>query len=143
MDIIETKIDKNSEEYRQKFDSMKALVEDLRQELKKAAEDRSQKALDREKSSGKLPAMKKLELLLDKNTPFLEIAPLAAKDMYDGRIYRAGLLAGIGMVEGKECMISINDATIKGRFHVSLVCQKNAAPADHLNGKQAAGHQPD
>jgi len=124
MDIIETKIDKNSDEYRKKFESMQALVADLRQELKKAAEDRSQKALDREKSSGKLPAMKKLELLLDKNTPFLEISPLAAKDMYDGRIYRAGLLAGIGMVEGKECLISINDATIKGGSMYPLSVKK-------------------
>ena len=124
MDIIETKIDKQSDEYRKNFESMQALVADLRQELKKAAEDRSQKALDREKSSGKLPAMKKLELLLDKNTPFLEIAPLAAKDMYDGRIYRAGILAGIGMVEGKECMISINDATIKGGSMYPLSVKK-------------------
>ena len=124
MDIIETKIDKNSDEYRKKFESMQALVADLRQELKKAADDRSQKALDREKSSGKLPAMKKLELLLDKNTPFLEISPLAAKDMYDGKIHRAGLLAGIGMVEGKECMISINDATIKGGSMYPLSVKK-------------------
>ncbi|MBW2610977.1 MAG: methylcrotonoyl-CoA carboxylase [Deltaproteobacteria bacterium] len=142
MDIIETKIDKNSDEYQKKFESMQALVADLRQELKKAAEDRSQKALDREKSSGKLPAMKKLELLLDKNTPFLEIAPLAAKDMYDGRIYRAGLLAGIGMVAGKECMISINDATIKGGsmyplsvkkgIRLQSICMENRLPAINL-----------
>ena len=114
MDIIETKIDKNSETYRKNMESMQALSADLRQALKIAAGDRSQKALDREKNSGKLSALKKLELLLDKNTPFLEIAPLAAKDMYGGKIHRAGLLAGIGVVEGKECAISINDATIKG-----------------------------
>jgi acetyl-CoA carboxylase carboxyltransferase component len=114
MDIIETKIDKKSEAYRKNVESMQALSADLRQALNIAAKDRSQKALDREKNSGKLPALKKLELLLDKNTPFLEIAPLAAKDMYGGKIHRAGLLAGIGVVEGKECAISINDATIKG-----------------------------
>jgi acetyl-CoA carboxylase carboxyltransferase component len=142
MDIIETKIDKNSDEYRKKFESMRALVADLRQELKKAAEDRSQKSLEREKNSGKLPAMKKLELLLDKNTPFLEIGPLAAKGMYDGRIYRAGLLAGIGMVEGKECMISINDATIKGgsmypmsvkkTLRLQTISMENRLPAINL-----------
>ena len=114
MDVIETKIDKNSETYRKNLESMGALSADLRKAFKMAAEDRSQKALDREKKSGKLPALKKLELLLDKNTPFLEIAPLAAKDMYGGKIHRAGLLTGIGVVEGKECAISINDATIKG-----------------------------
>lgn len=114
MDVIETKIDKNSETYRNNLESMGALSADLRKALNMAAEDRSSKALDREKNSGKLPALKKLELLLDKHTPFLEIAPLAAKDMYGGKIHRAGLLTGIGVVEGKECAISINDATIKG-----------------------------
>ena len=55
-----------------------------------------------------------MELLLDKNTPFLEIAPLAARGMYDGKVHKAGLITGIGVVEGREVMISINDATIKG-----------------------------
>ncbi|MCP4753854.1 MAG: methylcrotonoyl-CoA carboxylase [Proteobacteria bacterium] len=114
MDIIETKIDKSSDQYKKNYGDMELLVEDLNAELKTAAEDRSQKALERERESGKLPAMKKLELLLDKNTPFLEISPLAAKGMYDGKIHRAGYLSGIGVVEGKEVLITINDATIKG-----------------------------
>ncbi len=114
MDVIETKIDKNSDTYKKNFEEMSALVADLKSELKRAAEERSPKAIEREKESGKIPAQKKLELLLDKNTPFLEISPLAAKDMYDGKIHRAGYLSGIGIVEGKEVCISINDATIKG-----------------------------
>ncbi|MBU3915858.1 methylcrotonoyl-CoA carboxylase [bacterium] len=114
MDVIETKIDKNSDTYKRNFEKMTALVEDLKSELKKAAEDRSPKAIERELQSGKIPAQKKLELLIDKNTPFLEISALAAKDMYDKKIHRAGYLAGIGIVEGREVCISINDATIKG-----------------------------
>ncbi len=114
MDIIETKVNINSEEYRKNFQEMTDLVEDLEKELDRAANERNEKALKRHKESGKLPAQKKLELLIDKNTPFLEIAPLAAMGMYDGKIHKAGLLAGIGVVEGKQCVISINDATIKG-----------------------------
>ncbi|MFH2133089.1 MAG: carboxyl transferase domain-containing protein, partial [bacterium] len=62
--------------------------------------------------------------LLDKNTPFLEISPLTARGMYDGKIHRAGLLAGIGMVEGKEALITINDATIKGGSAYPLSVKK-------------------
>ena len=114
MDIIETKIDVNSEQYQKNYQEMTALALDLEKELDKAANDRSSKALKRHEESGKLPAQKKLDLLLDKNTPFLEIAPLAAMGLYDAKIHKAGLLAGIGVIEGKECMISISDATIKG-----------------------------
>ncbi|MBC2716728.1 MAG: methylcrotonoyl-CoA carboxylase [Desulfobacteraceae bacterium] len=114
MEVIESKIDINSEEYQKNFKDMSALVEDLNKELDIAMNQRSQKALDRQKESEKIPAKKKLELLLDKNTPFLEIAPLAARGMYDGKIHKAGLVMGIGVIEGRECMIGINDATIKG-----------------------------
>lgn len=114
MDQIESKIDVSSEEYGDNYSQMRELVEGLENELKRSLYERSEKALKRQKESGKIPAEKKLELLLDRNTPFLEIAPLAAKDMYDGKIHKAGTLLGIGVVGGKECVISINDATIKG-----------------------------
>ncbi|MCG8633844.1 MAG: methylcrotonoyl-CoA carboxylase, partial [Desulfobacterales bacterium] len=114
MDVIETRIDLNSESYKTNYKEMTALVEDLNQELDIAMTQRSPKAIARHEESGKIPAEKKLELLLDRNTPFLEIAPLAAKGLYDGKIHKAGLICGIGMVSGKECMITMNDATIKG-----------------------------
>ena len=114
MDVIETKVDPNSDEYRQNREAMEARVEKLGTELKRAKEDRSQKAMDRLAESGKLPVARKLELLLDRNTPFLEIAPLAAWGMYDGRIHGAGIVAGIGVVEGREVIVHANDATIKG-----------------------------
>jgi acetyl-CoA carboxylase carboxyltransferase component len=93
---------------------MESHVERLRAELKRARQERSSKSLDRLTQSGKLSAERKLELLLDRNTPFLEIAPLAGWGMYDGKIHGAGIVAGIGIVEGKEVLVHINDATIKG-----------------------------
>ncbi len=114
MDVIESKIDINSEEYQKNYSEITALVEDLNKEKDRSMNERSEKALKRQDDSGKLPAKKKLELLLDKNTPFLEIAPLAAKGMYDGKIHKAGVIVGIGIVEKRECVISISDATIKG-----------------------------
>ncbi|MCP4746015.1 MAG: methylcrotonoyl-CoA carboxylase [Desulfobacteraceae bacterium] len=114
MDVIESKVNVNSESYKKNYEDMTELVSNLKREMETAANERSAKAIARHKESGKLPARKKLELLLDRNTPFLEIAPLAGLGMYDGNNHGAGLLAGIGMVQGKEVLISINDATIKG-----------------------------
>ncbi|MEA1969482.1 MAG: carboxyl transferase domain-containing protein [Thermodesulfobacteriota bacterium] len=125
MDRIESRIDLDSEEYKKNYREMRALVKDLDRELDRSLNERSPKALARQKESGKLSAAKKLELLLDKNTPFLEIAPLAAKDMYDSKIHKAGLLTGIGIVQGKECIISINDATIKGGSIYPMAVKKS------------------
>lgn len=114
MNVIQSKIDPNSEEYKNNYRAMEELVSDLKNELRRAREERNPKAIKRHEETGKLPITKKLELLLDRNTPFLEIAPLAARGMYDGKIHGAGLLIGIGMVSGKEVMVCMNDATIKG-----------------------------
>jgi len=139
MYVIESKINTKSDEYKKNYDAMEELVLDLKKEMKRSIEERSQKSLTRLKESGKLPAMKKLELLLDRNSPFLEIAPLAAKDMYDGKVHKAGLLAGIGIVEGKEVLITINDATIKGGsiypmgvkkgLRCQTICMENRLPS--------------
>jgi len=125
MDVIETRIDTRSDEYRQNFEAMERLVEDLNRELKRAREDRSQKSLDRLVESGKLSVDRKLELLLDRNTPFLEIGALAAKGMYDGKIHAAGIVTGIGVVSGREVMVGINDATIKGGAAYPMSAKKS------------------
>jgi acetyl-CoA carboxylase carboxyltransferase component len=114
MDVIETRIDTQSDEFRRNFGAMETLAAELKEELRKARDDRSEKARSRLASQGKMPIREKLDLLLDRNTPFLEIAPLAARDMYDGKIHGAGLVNGIGIIHGKEVFVSGNDAMIKG-----------------------------
>lgn len=114
MEVIETRIDTSSEDYKENYDTMKALVEDLENKLETAINERSDKARARLKEQNKLPVRKRLELLLDRNTPFLEIAPLAAKDMYDKKVHGAGIVTGIGVVEGREVIIHANDSMIKG-----------------------------
>ena len=114
MPIIETRIDTKSEAYQKNFQRMAGLVSDLRNELQIAREERSEKSLARLAQQNKLSVTQRLELLLDRNTPFLEIAPLAAKGMYDKKVHGAGLVAGIGRVCGHEVMVHINDPTIKG-----------------------------
>ena len=114
MEVIETRVDTSSEEYKENYQAMKALVEDLRKELEIAKSDRSEKARSRLTEQGKIPVRKRLEILFDRNTPFLEIAPLAAKGMYDKKIHGAGIITGIGIVEGREVIVHANDSMIKG-----------------------------
>lgn len=114
MEVIETRIDTNSEEYKTNFEAMTQMVAELKAELTKARDDRSEKALKRNAELGKLPVQQRLELLLDRNTPWLEIAPLAARNMYDGKVHGAGTRAGIGVVQGREVLVHANDPMIKG-----------------------------
>jgi len=114
MQVIETKIDPSSHDYLDNYRAMEAMVKDLRKELETAKNDRSEKARARLAEQNKLPVRERLDLLLDRNTPFLEIAPLAARGMYDKKVHGAGIVTGIGMVEGREVLVHANDAMIKG-----------------------------
>jgi len=114
MEVIETRISTASDEYKANYEHMERLVAELKAEMKKAREDRSEKALHRNAELGKLPVRKRLDLLLDRNTPWLEIAPLAAKGLYDGKVHGAGSHAGIGLVQGREVLVFANDPMIKG-----------------------------
>ena len=124
MHPIESQIDTQSDAYRENYDTMAALVEELNTEMDKALNQRSEKSLNRLAENGKLPTPKKLDLLLDPNSPFLEIGPLTAKDMYDGKIHKAGIVIGIGMVAGKEVLVSANDPTIKGGSSYPMTVKK-------------------
>ncbi|HOJ13553.1 MAG TPA: methylcrotonoyl-CoA carboxylase, partial [Deltaproteobacteria bacterium] len=85
--MIETKIDTGSEEYRKNYEAMERLVADLKDELHKARFERPAKDIERVKSQGKMLVRDKLDLLLDRDSPFLEIAPLAARGLYDGKVH--------------------------------------------------------
>lgn len=69
---------------------------------------------ERHKARGKLPARQRISLLLDPETPFLEVGQLAASGLYDDAVPSAGIVTGIGMIAGRPCMIMANDATVKG-----------------------------
>src|SRR5689334_4286558 len=95
-------------------DAHVVLVDELRTKLAEVALGGPEKARDRHVSRGKLLPRDRVDGLLDTGSPFLDIAPLAADGMYDGDCPGAGLIAGIGRVSGRECMIVANDATVKG-----------------------------
>ncbi|BBZ08505.1 acetyl-CoA carboxylase subunit beta [Mycolicibacterium doricum] len=109
-----------------------ALVEGLRTKLAGAALGGSAKARERHVGRGKLLPRDRVDGLLDPGSPFLEIAPLAADGMYDDDCPGAGLIAGIGRISGRECMVVANDATVKGGTYYPVTVKK------HLRAQEIA-----
>ena len=109
-----------------------ALVEQLRTKLATAALGGPQRARDRHVGRGKLLPRDRVDGLLDPGSPFLELAALAADGMYDDECPGAGMIAGIGRVAGRECMIVANDATVKGGTYYPVTVKK------HLRAQEIA-----
>nr|WP_306887202.1 carboxyl transferase domain-containing protein [Amorphus orientalis] len=112
---------------------MQALVDDLRSKRAEAALGGPERARERHLGRGKLLPRERVMRLLDPGIPFLELSPLAAHGMYEDAIHGAGLITGIGRVEGRECMIVCNDATIKGGTYYPMTVKK------HLRAQEIAG----
>ncbi len=108
------------------------LVDELNLRRRAAAEGGSAKARDRHVARGKLLARERVSGLVDPGSPFLEIGALAAFDMYEGDVHGAGLVAGIGLVEGREVMVIANDPTIKGGAYYPMTVKK------HLRAQEIA-----
>ncbi|MGD9545702.1 MAG: carboxyl transferase domain-containing protein, partial [Methylocystis sp.] len=105
-------------------------------ELKRIAADLrmggGELARERHLARGKMLARQRIDALIDPLSPFLEVAPFAAHGMYDGRVAAAGVVAGVGRVRGRECMIVANDATVKGGVYFPLTVKK------HLRAQEIA-----
>src|SRR5438270_3267677 len=99
---------------------MRALVDELEHRRAEAALGGPARARERHRERGKLLPRDRVMRLIDPGSPFLELSPLAAYRMYDDAINGAGLITGIGRVEGRECMIVCNDSTIKGGTYYPL-----------------------
>ena len=118
-------IDTQSEEFVSNRAAYVALMEDYRQKLKAVINGGDSKAREKHLSRGKLLVRDRIELLLDKNTPFLELSPLAAYNQYDNKFPSAGIVTGIGVVQGRECIIIANDATVKGGTYNQSTIKKH------------------
>jgi 3-methylcrotonyl-CoA carboxylase beta subunit len=111
---------------------MAALVEDLRAKAREVAEGGGAAAREKHVARGKLLPRERVDRLLDPGTPFLEVGQLAALGMYDGQAPAAGLIAGVGRVQGLECMVVANDATVKGGTYFPMTVKK------HLRAQEIA-----
>ena len=110
-----------------------ALVEELRERLELVRKGGSQEARRRHAEQGKLPVRERIAGLLDPDSPFLELGPLAAWDLYDSDVACAGLITGIGQVHGRPVMVIANDPTVKGGTYYPITVKK------HLRAQSIAG----
>ena len=129
---IESKLNPRDPQFQANAQAMQALVDDLREQLRRAAVGGGEAARERHLSRGKLLPRDRVDMLLDPGTPFLECSPLAAHGMYGGDAPCAGLITGIGRVSGVECMVVCNDATVKGGTYYPITVKK------HLRAQEIA-----
>ncbi len=121
-----------SPEFQANAARMRALVDELRQATSRAALGGSESARAKHVARGKLLARDRIQLLLDPGAPFLELSPLAANGMYGDEVPGAGLVTGIGVVSGRECVVVANDATVKGGTYYPMTVKK------HLRAQRVA-----
>jgi 3-methylcrotonyl-CoA carboxylase beta subunit len=132
MSALTSQLDPRSQEFIDNAGYHRALVAELDRRLARAAEGGGEKARGKHTERGKLLARDRITALLDPGSPFLEIAPLAAEDMYDGAAPAAGMVAGIGRVQGLEVVVVANDATVKGGTYFPMTVKK------HLRAQEIA-----
>jgi len=132
VNVLETQIQPRSAEFRANAEAMRALVEDLRARARRVAEGGGTAAREKHAARGKLLPRERVDRLLDPGTPFLEVGQLAALGMYEDQAPAAGLITGIGRIEGQECMVVANDATVKGGTYYPITVKK------HLRAQEIA-----
>ncbi|MFP5519431.1 MAG: carboxyl transferase domain-containing protein [Bdellovibrionia bacterium] len=132
MEILETNLDLTSSDFKANKAAMLSIVNQWRDRVAQVKLGGGEAALLKHKSRGKLTARERVEALLDKGTAFLEFSTLAAWDMYDNQAPAAGVITGIGMIHGTECVIVANDATVKGGTYFPMTVKK------HLRAQEIA-----
>ncbi|MCX7117485.1 MAG: methylcrotonoyl-CoA carboxylase [Legionellales bacterium] len=132
MPTLMSQLDPNSPEFKKNQSAMLALVKKLQKTIAEIAQGGDLKAQKRHQQHGKLLPRERLNHLLDIGSPFLELSQLAAFQVYDSALPAAGLITGIGRIASTECMIVINDATVKGGTYYPLTVKK------HLRAQQIA-----
>ncbi len=125
MDVLESKLSTTDQAFRENADHMRSLVAAFRERIERVKQGGGTAAVEKHRKRGKLFVRDRIERLLDPDAPFLELSPLAAADMYDDDAPAAGLVTGIGRIEGRECLIVANDATVKGGTYYPITVKKH------------------
>jgi 3-methylcrotonyl-CoA carboxylase beta subunit len=132
MPVIKSAVATRSPEFKANTAAMTALVDDLHRQVEKVRDGGGKAAREKHLSRGKLLPRERIRTMLDLGSPFLEIGQLAANGLYDDEVPSAGILCGIGRVSGRECMIVVNDATVKGGTYFPMTVKK------HLRAQEIA-----
>jgi 3-methylcrotonyl-CoA carboxylase beta subunit len=132
VNVLRSHANPGSEEFRANLAANTALVEDLNTQLERARQGGGERARERHVGRGKLLPRERVDRLLDPGAPFLECSALAAHGLYDDEAPGAGIITGIGRVSGRECVIVVNDATVKGGTYYPMTVKK------HLRAQEIA-----
>ncbi len=132
MEILESKIDKNDSHFKINFEHHTQLKNDLVARLEKAKLGGGEKYVQRHHSRGKLLPRERIDQIIDEGSSFLELSSLAATELYGTDVPSAGVVTGIGLVHGVECMFVANDATVKGGTYFPMTVKK------HLRAQEIA-----
>ncbi|HLH98542.1 MAG TPA: carboxyl transferase domain-containing protein [Xanthobacteraceae bacterium] len=130
MPVLETSIDTTSEDFRANADNLRRTVGALKELLARVAEGGGARARERHIERGKLLPRDRVRLLLDPGAPFVELSPLAGHKLYAEDVPAGGIITGIGRVNGQECVIVANDATVKGGTYFPITVKKHLRAQD-------------
>lgn len=125
MAILQSKLNPRSDAFKTDSEHLRSLTDDLKQQVAHIHTGGGEKNQARHTSRGKLLPRDRIDALLDPGSPFLELSQLAAYDVYDEDIPAAGIITGIGRVSGQECVIVVNDATVKGGTYYPITVKKH------------------
>lgn len=132
MSVIQSQINTTSPEFQDNTKAMQSVVDDMQDKLSGILQGGHEKARAKHISRGKLLPRDRVNTLLDPGAPFLELSQFAGYDVYDDHVPAAGMISGIGLIQGQECMIVANDATVKGGTYYPMTVKK------HLRAQEIA-----
>ena len=132
MAVLKSAVNTRSAEFQANAEAIRKLVEDLRNQVDRIREGGGKSARDKHVARGKQLPRERIRLLLDIGSPFLELSQLAGHGLYGDEVPSAGIITGIGRVSDRECMIVVNDATVKGGTYFPITVKK------HLRAQEIA-----
>ena len=131
MAVLTSTVDRGAE-FARRHERMTGLVAELHERSARIAAGGGERATERHRGRGKMTARERVDRLVDPGSAFLELNALAAWELYDGDAPAAGIVTGVGVVEGRECVVVANDATVKGGSYYPLTVKK------HLRAQEVA-----
>ena len=125
MDRLQSRVNSSDAAFKSNHEHNSALLDTLRDRLETAQQGGGGKYVEKHRSRGKALPRERISAICDPGTPFLELSPLAAFELYDGKASSAGVVTGIGVVHGRECLFVANDATVKGGSYYPMTVKKH------------------
>src|ERR687893_652978 len=139
MGVLTSQLERD-ETFTRRSERMEALVAELRERTALVARGGGERAVERHRSRGKLTARERIDRLVDPGSAFLELNALAAWDLYDGAAPSAGIVTGIGVVDGQECVVVANDATVKAATGQEVSAEELGGADVHTRRSGVADH---